>query len=80
MAMFSDFSLKALINEWDQTLLGPNPFFETGQTSNPIDMRFKASELKECPSAQLQILGEMAVGGYCHLAVMDATICYSVNS
>ena len=42
MAMFSDFSLKALIKEWDSTLLGPNPFVETGQTSNPIDMRFKA--------------------------------------
>jgi hypothetical protein len=29
--MFSDFSLKALINQWDeQTGLGPNPFVITG--------------------------------------------------
>lgn len=26
MAMFSDFSLKALIAEWDSNILGPNPF------------------------------------------------------
>lgn len=26
MVMFSDFSLKALIAQWDQKLMGPNPF------------------------------------------------------
>lgn len=26
MVMFSDFSLKALINNWDSHILGPNPF------------------------------------------------------
>ena len=30
MAMFSDFSLKALINQWDSNLLGSNPFVKTG--------------------------------------------------
>jgi len=30
-------------------------------------MKFKAGELKECPSAQLQIVGEMAEGGSCHI-------------
>ncbi len=29
MVMFSDFSLKALINDWDSNLLGPNPFVKT---------------------------------------------------
>ena len=29
MVMFSDFSLKALINDWDSSLLGPNPFVKT---------------------------------------------------
>jgi len=34
MAMFSDFSLKALINRWeDEYGLGPNPFIETGDHS-----------------------------------------------
>lgn len=34
LCMFSDFSLKALINNWNSKLLGPNPFKkieETGQ-------------------------------------------------
>ena len=30
MAMFSDFSLKALINEWNPDMLGPNPFRNIG--------------------------------------------------
>ena len=32
MAMFSDFSLKALINEWKPDILGPNPFQNIGET------------------------------------------------
>lgn len=31
MAMFSDFSLKALIASWSESLLGPNPFKKMGQ-------------------------------------------------
>lgn len=42
-------------------------------------MKFNPGELKECPSAQLQIVGEMAEGGTCHIDVMGGTICYSVN-
>jgi len=34
MCMFSDFSLKALINEWNSDILGNNPFVRTGETSN----------------------------------------------
>lgn len=34
MCMFSDFSLKALINKWDDKYeLGPNPFIRTGEYS-----------------------------------------------
>ena len=57
MTMFSDFSLKALIAQWDEKLLGTNPFVQTGETSSPVVLRFKAGELKECPSAQLQTVG-----------------------
>lgn len=57
MAMFSDFSLKALISDWNADLLGPNPFVQTGETSNSIEMKFNPGDLKECPSAQLQIVG-----------------------
>ena len=33
MIMFSDFSLKALIHDWDETLLGSNPFVHLEDTN-----------------------------------------------
>lgn len=56
MTMFSDFSLKALINDWNQSILGKNPFKRTGEISGPATLKFKPSVLKECPSSQLQLL------------------------
>jgi hypothetical protein len=62
MCMFSDFSLKALVKNWDEKYeLGPNPFAKTGEYSAVFEIRFNNNELKECPSAQLQIVGDMAV-------------------
>lgn len=60
LCMFSDFSLKALISQWESSILGPNPFQKVGETSTTVELRFKAGDLKECPSAQLQTVGEMA--------------------
>lgn len=60
MTMFSDFSLKALINTWKPEILGPNPFVNIGETSEPFTLKFRAEDLKDCPSSQLQIVGEMA--------------------
>ena len=36
MAMFSDFSLKALINQWDESCLGSNPFKKIDKTEGSI--------------------------------------------
>jgi hypothetical protein len=59
--MFSDFSLKALVKQWNEKYeLGPNPFVKTGEYSGMFEIRFDCSQLKECPSAQLQIIGDMA--------------------
>lgn len=77
--MFSDFSLKALINEWSVEHLGPNPFIQTGETSNAIELYFKGEDLADCPSAQLQTVGEMAEGGKVHVEVMGCTIVYTVK-
>lgn len=59
MVMFSDFSLKALINDWNSTILGTNPFLRTGTTSGQCSLKFKPSKLKECPSSQLQLVGDL---------------------
>ena len=80
MAMFSDFSLKALINCWKADVLGPNPFVKIGETSQLIDLKFENKTLQNCPSAQLQIVGELAEGGKCNVHAISGTIVYTVNS
>ena len=40
MVMCSDFSLKALIGLWDESLLGPNPFVKAGEFSTKFTLKF----------------------------------------
>lgn len=79
MCMFSDFSLKALINRWDEKIMGPNPFVKVNETNSAFNLSFDNEVLKKCPSAQLQIIGEMAQGGHCHVHAMGGTIVYGLN-
>lgn len=80
MAMFSDFSLKALITQWDDKTLGSNPFHkmasEFGETAI---LKFDPEVLKESPSAQLQSVGDLSEGGKCNVHCLGGTIVYSVN-
>jgi hypothetical protein len=79
MVMFSDFSLKALIKDWKEDLLGPNPFVKVTEFSNKFVLRFDPSVLSRCPSAQLQKLGELASNGKTELHAMPGTIAFSVR-
>ena len=79
MLMFSDFSLKALINEWNTKVLGPNPFKKVSEFGGDFKLSFNCETLRDCPSAQLQIVGEMASEGYCNVSAMGGTIVYGVN-
>lgn len=79
MVMFSDFSLKALIQDWREDLLGPNPFVKTAEISNRFLLRFDPAMLSACPSAQLQKLGELASDGKAQLQAMPNTIAFSVK-
>merc|ERR1719356_514698 len=79
MVMFSDFSLKALINDWKEDLLGPNPFVKTKEFSYKFRLRFDPATLSTCPSAQLKKLGELASNGKADLHAMPGTIAFSVN-
>lgn len=80
MTMFSDFSLKALINTWSPRLLGPNPFKKVGETSGNFELRFLPERLQSCPSAQLQTVGEMADGSKVKVSALGGTIVYGVDS
>jgi len=78
--MFSDVSLKALINNWsDKHGLGPNPFVQTHEYSGNFVLRFDHEVLERCPSAQLNILGSLSEGNQVNVHAMGGTIVYSVN-
>eukprot|EP00930_Biecheleria_cincta_P080965 TRINITY_DN694_c0_g1_i2.p1 TRINITY_DN694_c0_g1~~TRINITY_DN694_c0_g1_i2.p1 ORF type:complete len:624 (-),score=91.78 TRINITY_DN694_c0_g1_i2:199-2070(-) len=79
MVMFSDFSLKALIKEWRDDLLGLNPFIKVSEFGGTFQLRFDPAMLQGCPSAQLQKLGELASDGKAHLHAMGGTIAFSVD-
>lgn len=79
--MFSDFSLKALINSWEEKYdLGPNPFIDFSSYTGNFKLKFDPKELKECPSAQLQTVGELARENTCDMIAMGGTIVYTVNN
>lgn len=40
--------------------MGPNPFVSVREHSDYFVLHFDCQKLKDCPSAQLQIVGDMA--------------------
>jgi hypothetical protein len=79
MVMFSDFSLKALINDWNENVLGPNPFLKVGEFGTSLELRFSPEVLNACPSAQLQKLGELCNEGQAEVKAMGGTISYTID-
>lgn len=80
-AMCSDFSLKALIGEWSEEHLGPNPFLKVGETSGQVKLEFQPSDLQneEVPQ-QLQVVGQLCSDrGSAIVETLGGTIVYTVN-
>ncbi len=77
--MFSDFSVKSLLRNWDQSLFGKNPFKEIGSCSSYFKLKFDAETLKKCDSPQLQIVGTLCEDGKCKISVMSHTIVFGVD-
>lgn len=81
MVMCSDFSLKALIADWQPDLLGPNPFVNIGGFNSGFKLHFDPKVLAECPSAQLQKVGELCVdSGTADVKAMSDTLAYTVDA
>jgi len=81
--MFSDFSLKALLAEWSEDQLGPNPFMklQAHTCNHQFILDFLPSELKndDVPQ-QLQVVGELcSEQGRAVVAAMGDTIVYTLN-
>lgn len=60
--------------------MGPNPFVSIKEHSDYFVLHFDCQKLKDCPSAQLQIVGDMATEGHCNVHALGGTIVYGVNS
>ena len=81
MVMCSDFSLKALIKDWDANVLGANPFVQVGTFGDKLTLRFDNERLKKFEdSAQLQVLGELCDNGNAEIHALSSTIVYAVDS
>lgn len=83
LVMFSDFSLKSIIKDWDTNLLGPNPFVEVGEFSGNLILAFDCEPLKASPSSQLNIVGNLCDNGdgkgNVQLNAMSGTIAYTLT-
>lgn len=80
--MCSDFSLKALIAEWSEELLGPNPFIRLRTScDSQFQLEFFPEQLKndDVPQ-QLQVVGELCTReGKAVVSALSDTIVYTVN-
>jgi len=79
MVMCSDFSLKALIKDWKEEYFGPNPFTNIGEFGGSFKIHFDPKKLAECPSTQLQTVGELCEKGTADVHAMAGTIAYAIN-
>merc|ERR1711988_425278 len=80
MVMCSDFSLKALIRDWDTAAFGPNPFVQIGTFNHRFKLHFEPAVLKECVSSQLQNVGSLCEDkGFAVVSAMSDTIAYTVD-
>ncbi len=79
MVIFGDFSLKALIKDWDHSLLGPLPFEQVGETSGTVKLRFHREHLIECPSSQLQCVGQLCGDNFAGVHALSSTIQFTVK-
>jgi len=76
--MISDFAAKSLINDWSEEF-GPNPFVNLGICTGKIDIHFNNDDLKNCPSPQLQMVGQLSDNGYAELKAMPYTIVFGTD-
>ena len=79
VAVFGDFSLKGLIHDWREDLLGPNPFVRLGQCNHSLTLRFNPEELISCSNSQLQTVGRLCDTGLASLHALSGTIVYTTK-
>jgi len=79
MIMFSDFAMKGLIKSWDESSLGPCPFRNISSCSGSINLKFDPQKLKDSPSSQLEMVGNLCETGECSINTLGGTIVIGVD-
>jgi len=76
MVMFTHFSMMALVNDWCEDKMGPNPFVGLGSGGGSLNLYFKPEKLLTCYSSQLVKVGELCENGTC---TISGYTCYTVD-
>lgn len=71
--------MKALIRDWNTSILGPNPFLQIGSFSSSFQLQFDPEVLKKCPSSQLATVGKLCNTGKAGLHALGGTILFTVD-
>lgn len=77
--MFGDFSVKAILNNWDSSILGDNPFEQIGECNNSINLTFDSKTLMESESNQMRIVGELCRDGVASIHCMSNTVVFALK-
>ena len=78
MTNFADFSLGALITDWDESVMDRCPFEKIGTHTGCTTM-FIDSDMTKCSSKQLSNFAELNITGRATVELMAGTVVYKVN-
>jgi hypothetical protein len=81
MVMMSDFSVKALMNEWTtpRSVLGSNCLVRLGAANYGVQLWFDKQQLRSCCSTQLKALAELSTSSTADVHCMSDTILFGIN-
>jgi hypothetical protein len=81
MVMMSDFSVKALMNEWTtpRSVLGSNCLVKLGAAHHGVQLWFDKQQLRSCCSTQLKALAELSTSSTADIHCMSDTILFGIN-
>ena len=85
LVLCADFSLKCLINDWDENIFGKNPFIESDELSDGfVEIEFDKNKFINSGLKQLKVMGELIDKneniGNISLKVLEGTISFKIQN
>lgn len=79
VAMFSDFALKALIDNWDESLLGAKPYINVGSRDDAFKLLFSREHVAESECYQLKSMAQLSTTDSINIHALKDTIEYTID-